>query len=205
MSATRSRSVRYDGCERRWYDSAEISRSGNEIERDEREHRREHDDRDPRDREQQQAADHLDQHLARECRQRLHVRGQARDEHARALALEERHRQPLEVLVRGNAERSEEALARARGADDDEPLEQRPDKDEHEVGERRDRDRRLVAALDPLVDRVLEQERARDGDERRADDAGCGERDQAAVRAEEDPRAAEDRRVHAASNASSRR
>ena len=33
--------------------------------------------------------------------------------------------QPLQVLVRGDAERAEEALAGARGADDDEPLEQR--------------------------------------------------------------------------------
>ena len=110
----------------------------------------------------------------------LHVRRQPRDQHTGALALEEGHGEPLEVLVRGDAEAAEEALARPRGAHDDEPLEQRAHEHEPEVGERGTLDRPFVAALDPLVDRVLEQRRPRDRDQRRADDPERGERDQAA-------------------------
>jgi hypothetical protein len=89
-----------------------------------------------------------------------------RDEHACALALEERDREPLQVLVRRDTQRAEEALTGARRADDDEPLQQRPEQHEREIDERGDRDRRLVPAFDALVDRVLEEERPRNGDER---------------------------------------
>jgi hypothetical protein len=133
----------------------------------------------------------------------LNVRRQPGDQHARALALEEGHGEALQVLVRGDAQAAEETLPCPRGAHDDEPLEDRAGEHEREVRERRPPDRPFVAAFDPVVDRVLEERGTRHRDQRRADDPEQGERDQAAVRAHEAPRAREHGQLHAATSIAS--
>jgi hypothetical protein len=64
---------------------------------------REHDERDRRRGQEQTRRCDLDGHLANEQRERLHVRREAGDEHAGALRLEERERQPLQPLERCHA------------------------------------------------------------------------------------------------------
>ena len=74
-----------------------------------------HDDQhDQREHEQQRVhGEHHEAHL-HELGQRVDVGGHARHEHARLLAVVERHRQPLQVVEHAGAQVAEEALAGAR-------------------------------------------------------------------------------------------
>src|SRR5207248_7816723 len=90
---------------------AREEQDGEGDERDRREEGGEDDQRDSGQDDLEAAADDLDQRLADELRQRLHVRGQPGDQDARPLALEEAEWKRLQLVERGRPQRSEEALA----------------------------------------------------------------------------------------------
>jgi hypothetical protein len=122
----------------------------------------------------QPAADDLDQRLPQKLVQRLHVRGQARDEHAGSLLLEEAERQRLQLVERGPAQPVQEALARGRGQQrlgaDDERLHGCQAED----GERCDVERTLVVLSDAVVDGIAHERRPGQRDQRREDHGrGC--------------------------------
>ena len=138
-------------------------------ERDEGERRRQDDERRYRQDDLEPAADDLDQRLADELRQRLHVGCQARDEHARALALEEAERQRLQLLERRRPQVAEKPLPRRRREERLRPHDERLHEREADQYDRRDVQRPLLVLRDPGIDRVAHQRRPGEGDQRRRD------------------------------------
>ena len=124
----------------------------------------------------QGAADDLDERLAHELVERLHVGSQPRHEDAGALAFEEPERQRLELVECRDAQRIEKALTGGRGKErlraDDERLQQ----DEHEEDQRRHVQRMRRVLADARVHRVAHEEWARERDQRREGHGSCGDR-----------------------------
>ena len=117
----------------------------------------------------ERAAHDLHQGLSDELVQGLHVRGQPRNEHARAFALVEAERQCLQLVERGDTQRMQEPLAGSRSEQDlcahDEGLQG----GEAEEDDRRDVEGMGVVLLDPGVHGVADERRARKRDQRRGD------------------------------------
>ena len=140
--------------------------------RDERELGREQQQRDDGEHDLQRTARNLDERLADELVQRLHVGRQTRDEHARTLALEEPERQRLQLVEGGDAQRVEEALAGGCREQDLRAHDDRLQAGEAEKDQGGDVERVQVVLLDAGVDRVANERRARQRDQRRRHHGG---------------------------------
>src|SRR5207244_6461665 len=124
---------------------------------------------------------------------------QPRDEYAGTLALEERHRERLQVVVSRDAKISQKPLAGTRRREDHEPLDERPRERQPHVNERGDVDRPLPMPADAAVDRVAQEQWRRDRYGSRADDAESCVRDLPPIRPEH-PTNSPANRTHAASS-----
>ena len=186
---------------------ARRDQDGQGDERDGGEGRRKHDEHAHGEGDLQPAADDLDQRLAQELVERLHVGGEPRDQHACPFLLEEAEGQRLQLVERRRPEPVQKALARRGGQQrlraDDERLRQGQPQDRQS----RDVDRVQVMLADPAVDRVPNERGPGEREQRRHDHRRGSAEIQALDRADESARLAPDvaygRALHQAASLSS--
>ena len=159
---------------------------------DERELPADDDQHDERDDEQQAGTDELQQPPLDQLAHALDVGRHPRHEHARLVAVEERHRLRLQAVEHADPQVAEEALAGLVDRHVLLPADEVVDDDDHAVGDDRRVQRGDAALAEPAVGREADDQRAGDGAQRRDDDEAERGEDPAAVRLRELERAAQD-------------